>query len=180
MLWTLALEQTYTFSTGVGVSGRIARLRAWPCPQPPMWYRVAEGGAWKIQRENKEVLDMSRKLTSKHRCKWPVSCVRFPIFLQAKCSVDFHSHSITTTCNLDRIPLDCFPKFHVVDRHTGASIHFFNWGWRVGAHRLPGSQQLFPAARRFFPAAKRVFFRSDVFFLLRTCVFRYLREDKEL
>ena len=39
---------------------------------------------------------------------------------------------------------------------------------------------IFPAAGRFFPAAKRVFFRSDVFFLLRTCVFRALREDKEL
>jgi hypothetical protein len=45
---------------------------------------------------------------------------------------------------------------------------------------FPLRKQLFPAARRFFPAAKRVFFRSDVFFLLRTCVFRALREDKEL
>ena len=45
---------------------------------------------------------------------------------------------------------------------------------------FPLRKQLFPAARRFFPAAKRVFFRSDVFFLLRTCVFRVLREDKEL
>ena len=26
-------------------------------------------------------------------------------------------------------------KFHVVDPRTGASIHFFNWGWRVWAHR---------------------------------------------
>ena len=48
--------------------------------------------------------------------------------------------------------------------------------WRF----FPLRKQLFPAARRFFPAAKRVFFRSDVFFLLRTCVFRALREDKEL
>ena len=48
--------------------------------------------------------------------------------------------------------------------------------WRF----FPLRKQLFPAARRFFPAAKRVFFRSDVFFLLRTCVFRVLREDKEL
>ena len=39
--------------------------------------------------------------------------------------------------------------------------------WRF----FPLRKQLFPAARRFFPAAKRVFFRSDVFFLLRTCVF---------
>ena len=42
--------------------------------------------------------------------------------------------------------------------------------WRV----FPLRKQLFPAARRFFPAAKRVFF------LLRTCIFRALREDKEL
>ena len=48
--------------------------------------------------------------------------------------------------------------------------------WRF----FPLRKQLFPAARRFFPAAKRVFFRSDVFFLLRTCIFRALREDKEL
>ena len=48
--------------------------------------------------------------------------------------------------------------------------------WRF----FPLRKQLFPAARRFFPAAKRVFFRSDVFFLLRTCVFPALREDKEL
>ena len=48
--------------------------------------------------------------------------------------------------------------------------------WRF----FPLRKQLFPAARRFFPAAKRVFSRSDVFFLLRTCVFRALREDKEL
>ena len=48
--------------------------------------------------------------------------------------------------------------------------------WRF----FPLRKQLFPAARRFFPAAERVFFRSDVFFLLRTCVFRALREDKEL
>ena len=48
--------------------------------------------------------------------------------------------------------------------------------WRF----FPLRKQLFPAARRFFPAAKRVLFRSDVFFLLRTCVFGALREDKEL
>ena len=48
--------------------------------------------------------------------------------------------------------------------------------WRF----FPLRKQLFPAARRFFPAAKRVFLRSAVFFLLRTCVFRALREDKEL
>ena len=48
--------------------------------------------------------------------------------------------------------------------------------WRF----FPLRKQLFPAARRFFSAAKRVFFRSDVFFLLRTCVFRALRKDKEL
>ena len=48
--------------------------------------------------------------------------------------------------------------------------------WRF----FPLRKQLFPAAGRFFPAAKRVFLRSDVFFLLRTCVFRALREDKEL
>ena len=38
----------------------------------------------------------------------------------------------------------------------------------------------FPLQGVFSPAAKRVFFRSDVFFLLRTCVFPALREDKEL
>ena len=29
-------------------------------------------------------------------------------------------------------------KFHVVDPRTGANIRFFNWGWRVCAHRPAG------------------------------------------
>ena len=48
--------------------------------------------------------------------------------------------------------------------------------WRF----FPLRKQLFPTARRFFPAAKRVFFPFRSFFLLRTCVFRTLRKDKEL
>ena len=38
----------------------------------------------------------------------------------------------------------------------------------------------FSRCKAFFSCCQACFFRSDVFFLLRTCVFRALREDKEL
>ena len=61
-----------------------------------------------------------------------------------------------------------------------AALNFSRCEAAFFAGVFPAAEIAFSRCRVFFPAAKRVFSRSDVFFLLRTCVFRALREDKEL
>ena len=45
---------------------------------------------------------------------------------------------------------------------------------------FPAAETAFSCCKAFFSCCQTCFFRSDVFFLLRTCIFRALREDKEL
>ena len=74
----------------------------------------------------------------------------------------------------------CKGAFVLLQGVFSAALNFSRCEAAFFAGVFPAAEIAFSRCRAFFPAAKRVFSRSDVFFLLRTCVFRALREDKEL
>ena len=91
-----------------------------------------------------------------------------------------------------------FPPRTVFSRCLQNAFFLLQWCFCAAARCFFCCFEFFPLRSgifcwRFFPAAETAFsrckaffsccqtlFRSDVFFLLRTCVFRALREDKEL
>ena len=61
-----------------------------------------------------------------------------------------------------------------------AALNFYRWEAAFFAGVFPRCGNSFFPLQGVFSCCQTCFFRSDVFFLLRTCIFRTLREDKEL
>ena len=70
--------------------------------------------------------------------------------------------------------------FCAAARCFSAALNFSRCEAAFFAGVFPAAEIAFSRCRAFFSCCQTCFFRSDVFFLLRTCVFRALREDKEL